>query len=207
MSKLKRGIDLCTVSDCGRVIFAKTWCKRHYDRNHRSGSPTVVHTPGRTPSGRCRISKCFSPVHDGQEHYCSLHYEQYLNLGKNPELASLTPIPTPEEYFWRSVNKKGADECWIWGGHTTKRKGRRGDGYGRFSTGGKHYLAHRFSYALSNKLEAYQPVHHKCAKTLCVNPKHLQTTTPEENNAEMFERRWYQKRIAELEEKLAKCTC
>lgn len=45
--------------------------------------------------------------------------------------------------------------------------------------------------------------HHKCANTLCVNPEHLQWVTPKANEAEMIERNWYIRRIAELEAELA----
>lgn len=165
MAKLKRGVDACTVDGCDRLIFAKDWCKKHYDRNWAHGDP-----------------------------------ETKLKTGPKS-------WPTPEEFFWEKVEIGGPDDCWIWTGVITRRKDRKGVGYGRFQTGGKSYLVHRFSYALVHTLEPYTPVHHKCANTLCVNPKHLQATTTHENTAEMMERQWYLKRIADLEAQLAACKC
>ena len=47
-----------------------------------------------------------------------------------------------------------------------------------------------------------QAAHHKCANNRCVNPDHLQPVTERENTAEMFARKSYIDRIAELEEAL-----
>ena len=46
-------------------------------------------------------------------------------------------------------------------------------------------------------------VHHKCANRACCNPEHLELATNRENVAEMFARKAYEARIAELEEEVA----
>ena len=165
----KRGIEKCTVEECDRLIFAKDWCKKHYDRNNTHGSPTEVKKRGK-------------PIGSG---------------------------PTKEELFWAGVTVGYVNECWIWQGAISKRKDRKGLGYGRFQYRGKSVLAHRVSYAMHTKetLQPYEPVHHRCGNTLCVNPKHLQKTTAHANTAEMLERQYYLKRIKELEKQLAACTC
>ncbi len=55
--------------------------------------------------------------------------------------ARLRPVLAPEDRFWRFVNKRGPNGCWLWTGGTTQY------GYGAFQTTG-HTLAHRFSYEL-----------------------------------------------------------
>lgn len=47
------------------------------------------------------------------------------------------------------------------------------------------------------------PVHHIRAEPLCCSPRHLQVVTPQENVAEMLERRYYLARIADLEAALS----
>lgn len=165
----RRGIEPCDVEDCDRLIFAKDWCKKHYDRYNTHGDPTTK-----------------------------------LSTGPKPE-----NIKPPRDYFWEQVIRLHEDECWLWTGHVNKPKGSKRLGYGRFMTGRKHYQAHRYAYedTTGEKLASYVPVHHKCANTLCVNPKHLQAVTPEENTAEMLERNHYIKRIAELEALLSVCAC
>ena len=109
--------------------------------------------------------------------------------------------------FWAKVDKGAEDECWLWTGSAQKKKS--GKSYGKFSSDGKETLAHRYSYGLHNGgvPDSHTPIHHTCGNTLCVNPKHLQATTSQENTAEMLERRWYKARIAELEAQLAECRC
>lgn len=165
----KRGILPCEVEGCDRLIFAKDWCKKHYDRYNTHGDPTT-----KLPTGR-----------------------------KEGEFDN-------EAHFWSNVFKMdGDDPCWLWGGHKSQRKDRKGPGYGRMQVNKKSVLVHRYSYAMANKddLLPYEPVHHTCGNTLCVNPKHLQKTTSHANTAEMLERNWYIKRIAELEAQLAECDC
>ena len=165
----KRGVLPCEVDGCDNLIFAKDWCKKHYDRNNTHGSPTVVNKRGRKTGSS----------------------------------------PTAEQIFWMGATPGYVNECWEWKGAIAKRKDRKGKGYGRFQYNGKSVLAHRFSFKLHSKqnLQPFEPVHHKCGNTLCVNPNHLQKTTPHANTAEMLERNWYKKRISELEAKLAECRC
>jgi hypothetical protein len=68
------------------------------------------------------------------------------------------------------------DGCWIWLGAETST------GYGQYrfgEQGSSPWKAHRLSYALTyGKIRRGLHVHHKCRQTLCVNPLHLQVTTP-----------------------------
>jgi hypothetical protein len=89
-------------------------------------------------------------------------------------------------------------QCWHWNGF----KGRGGYGEFRTQVDGvqKRTMAHRSSYEVFiGPIPDGCIVHHMCTTKDCVNPEHLQAIGPENNVAEMFERKFYQKRIAELE--------
>ena len=75
----------------------------------------------------------------------------------------------------------------------------------------KSERAHRLSYHIfTSDVKAYEVVHHTCSNKSCINPKHLRLVSPQENTAEMLERRHYHKQIAELQqevERLQKDRC
>jgi hypothetical protein len=39
----------CAVTDCGRPFYAKTYCRKHWERNYRNGAPITVVLPADTP--------------------------------------------------------------------------------------------------------------------------------------------------------------
>lgn len=87
-------------------------------------------------------------------------------------------VTPPEERFWRYVTKGEPDECWLW-------RGGRMKGYGSFFLevdGGRTSGAHRASHILfiGPIPEGYE-VDHLCKVTLCVNPRHLEAVTRDEN--------------------------
>jgi len=89
-------------------------------------------------------------------------------------------------------------DCWIWQGGTTAGK----NPYGYLQLpGGKQVRIHR-SVALANngfrKWGLEEVVHHKCAKTLCVNPDHLLVWSEKENSLEGHARQYLTERIEEL---------
>ena len=86
---------------------------------------------------------------------------------------------TTEERFWEKVKK--TEGCWLWLGATTSKD--IGNSYGRFYSGGKHVLAHRFSYTLLIGLipEGLE-LDHLCRNTRCVRPDHLEPVTHQVNS-------------------------
>lgn len=75
---------------------------------------------------------------------------------------------TAEESFWAKVRK--TDTCWLWTGARSKG----GTGYGQFMVGGRHLIAHRFSFELhTGPIPPGMLVCHTCDTPPCCNPAHL----------------------------------
>jgi len=67
-------------------------------------------------------------------------------------------------------------ECWLW------NRSVRSDGYGTYYANGKQNYAHRFAYeTLVGPIPSGLHLDHLCRVRNCVNPKHLEPVTQEEN--------------------------
>lgn len=76
--------------------------------------------------------------------------------------------------FWAKVEK--GEDCWIWTAGTFR------GGYGQFPFGGRSWQAHRFAYtSLVGDIPAGLQLDHLCRRPSCVNPKHLEPVTHQEN--------------------------
>jgi len=102
-------------------------------------------------------------------------------------LKNLLSLPTPASihhpnYDNRTVKRllrhiRIVDDCWIW----TQHLNWNGYAITRYKT--KRWRAHRLSYLLIGKkpLIPGMVLDHLCRHRNCINPKHLEQVTPDEN--------------------------
>ena len=122
----------------------------------------------------------------------------------------LTPIKTlesAEERFNRqTVKSEDPDGCWIFTGNgkgSGKSVATEGVGYGQLYGEGKKVMAHRWSYEhhVGPIPEGVQ-LDHLCRVKNCVNPKHLQPVTQDENLRRMNYSNSLKRRVEILEKKV-----
>lgn len=140
-----------------------------------TGAAQDVHWECKCDCGATKVARTYCLVNDRVRNCgCS-------NRGGNQH----TPVALR---FWRNVDKREDDECWLWKGGRA-----RGDGqYGTLTVSGRVVRAHRHSYEMHNgPIPDGFVVDHLCSVKLCVNPRHLEAVTTEENT-----RRWAEKILA-----------
>ena len=149
------------------------------------------------PKRKCSFPGCKKPY--CAKGLCNSHWAQQQRHGK------LEPIRTREsleERFWRQVDKKKKDECWLWkGSETGKFAKTTNKGYGQAYWGGKKWMAHRLSYIIhngENSLPDHLQLDHLCRNRMCVNPNHLDAVTQRENVKRMHAYHALQKEIKRL---------
>ena len=91
--------------------------------------------------------------------------------------------PPVETRFFNKVEKR-ENGCWIWTGHCNTR------GYPMFYENGEVLVGHRWAYEhWVAAIPKGQILRHKCDTPACVNPKHLEPGTLQDNSRDALIRR------------------
>ena len=91
----------------------------------------------------------------------------------------MTPL---QKRIDNKTRKGGPDDCWIWVGCKST------DGYGKIKVNRKVRYVHRVVYELARgyKISEGRQINHNCGTRDCINPRHLENVTVQEN----IEDRW-----------------
>lgn len=187
--------DACTFAGCDRSRGAyRDLCKGHYQQRHHGQDLRRLRKIRMTPltgENTCDFPGC-ERDRGAYKKYCGPHMKQkrsgkplrlLYNRGGNWTLDGLLKQTTLE------------GECRIWSRSKAK--------YGNVWHGSLPWKAHRLSYHLATGEDVHNiPLHHKCARTLCINPDHLEPASTAENTLEMNGRRAYEAPIAFLQAKV-----
>lgn len=113
---------------------------------------------------KCTIPDCGEPHYRAQL-WCNKHYRRWLKHGDPTH----TLHAFRGEGFWSRVRKTSA--CWFWLAPLH-------NGYGKFWTGERNEMAHRFAYELLvGPIPDGLTIDHLCRNRSCVNPDHLEPVT------------------------------
>jgi hypothetical protein len=170
---------ICSMPGCERKHYGHGYCHMHHQRWKRLGTPELP--PRRT----CSFPGCGAP-HKCQG-WCGKHYQRWLKYG-DPAFVLVDRDATPEERFWRRVDKGDGTGCWLWTGYLDP------DGYGMFPLEHRRpVLVHRYAFTLlmgpiPDGLTLDHVRANGCISTACVKaiadehgPAHLEAVTNHEN--------------------------
>lgn len=135
----------------------------------------------------CAIEQCTQMIKVGSlKEYCPTHYRR-LKLYGHPLFHGFGFGDTYADRFWSKVAiTANPDRCWEWQG------GRFPEGYGISKSEAKQFkLAHHVSWYLTfgEYPQKGVSIMHLCDNPPCVNPKHLQAGTHQDNMTDMVSKK------------------
>lgn len=182
----------CSISDCGKPVKSRGWCRGHYMRWYTYGDPLGSKPrPGFLHPETCSIEGCEGSTRltGASRGLCTSHYRRQLRYG-DPLAGGAFIVPgTEDDRFWAKVDRAGPvseyrpdlGPCWIWTGATN------GKGYGNFNTADGVRGAHRVAFQLEDgPVPDWLHIDHLCRVTMCVRRSHLEAVTPMVNTHRGF---------------------
>ncbi len=188
-------MKICSIEGCSGESRGRNLCTKHYQRWNKHGDPFYENP--RSKPRTCAFDKCNKP--HAAKGWCTTHYARWRIHGDASYVGDSwdNKRQTDREYFESRVVK--SDGCWSFPLRPN------GGGYLATTRKGKTLPIHRLAYRLYvAEIPDGHAVHHKCSNRVCCNPNHLQAVSPQDNIAEMLERRAYIKQIKQLEREVRK---
>lgn len=176
-------VKTCSIPECDRVVMARGWCSRHYQRWFRHGDPLLGNANVERPGASRTCGNC-----DGPHYGHGLCIACWTRMRRHGDL---TPryrrvAGTAEERLLAGIDVRGSEECWPWRGKTSR-------GYGRLVVDGQARQAHRLAYEhFVGPIPVGMDIDHvchndsgcvggPCSHRRCCNPSHLEPATRAEN--------------------------
>lgn len=173
---------VCTIDGCDSKHEALGFCRIHYRRFKKHGTPHLQPKVAST----CSVDGC--EVTAWARGWCRRHYKRWHHRGGDPA-EHMRRRPLEERLRARLVPGGPNGECLEWTGATLK-------GYGQIGEDGTIKYAHRVAYELwVGPVEDGELVCHRCDNPPCCNPDHLFVGTPRDNMHDMIRkgRAWWQR--------------
>jgi len=119
----------------------------------------------------CMLASCSRPA--TRRGYCNSCCSRLVRQGKLP-LIRPQKLPLKERLMAKADQVEGG--CWLWAG------AKNSEGYGQIKLNRTTLYAHRVSYeAYISPIPEGLHLDHICRHRACINPRHLQPVTVEEN--------------------------
>lgn len=165
---------ICSIPECGKHVFARGWCRNHWNRWRAHGDP-LGGLFRQKPGGPCAVSGC--DERSLRRGMCGPHYERWRRHGD--PLGGPRSVRGAKLKWLRENSGHDGDECLTFpfplGRH----------GYGHVTIDG---VSHRAAHAMLRVADGPPPTpDHECAHSCgnghlgCVNPSHLRWATSKEN--------------------------
>jgi hypothetical protein len=134
--------------------------------------------------------------------FCNTHWAQLSRHGKQWPIVTYETI---EDRLWRQVKKLGKNDCWEYFGPHTGKDAYRERGYGQLYWKGKKYMVHRLSFVLAHgPIPDTLQIDHRCRNRKCVNPRHLEAITQNDNMKRLLAFQTLKREIKRLRELIIK---